>query len=111
MTEETKAKIKASHLKRIQDNPDAVNKLRAIANDPDMKAARSAKMKALWADPDWRAQQLAKMATTTGARETTAPAPAKKKRVISAEKKAQYAAARKAKRAAAKAAKLANTTA
>ena len=115
MTEEIKAKIKASHLKRIQDNPDAANKLREIANDPDMKAARSTKMKALWADPVWRAEQLAKMGTKKVEApvvvETTQPAdvitdskgiittiPARKKRIIGAEKKAQYAAARKAKR-------------
>jgi len=65
MTEETKAKIKAAHLQRAKD-PAVVARLKEIANDLDMRAARSAKMKAKWADPEWRANQLAKMATTTG---------------------------------------------
>ena len=133
MTEETKAKIKAAHLKRVQDDPAVGARLKAIANDPAMKAARSAKMKAKWADPEWRANQLAKRApavmttnqpaeagtTKVGLGIETVPAasaiiadvttPVRKKRVITAEQKERYAAAKKAKRAAAKAAKLAAT--
>jgi len=110
MTDETKNKIRAAHKNRAKD-PAVLERLKALANDPAMKAARSAKMKAKWADPVWRTKQLTKMGSKV-AISTPAPVEAPDepmgrteapKRVISAEKKAQYAAARKAKRAAAKA--------
>ena len=102
MTEETKAKIKAAHLKRVQDDPAVGARLKAIANDPAMKFARSTKMRALWANPAWRAEQLAKMAVRNEAITAEAPAPAKKKRIITEAQKLKDAATRKAKRAAAK---------
>lgn len=34
----------------------------AAANNPELKAARAARMKALWADPEWRARTSASIA-------------------------------------------------
>lgn len=127
VTQETKTKLHDTHVKLAQD-PARLEFLRKIAQDPANKEKRALAMKKKWQEPEFKAKMkaaaearakakaeaapvdeaavertearitegLTKTAEALGTVE--APAPVKKKRVVTDEQKAKYA----AKRAAAK---------